>query len=397
MKNLFCFFAALFLLYVYLHNPVLSFTGFGMIKFMYLLLPFVLLPEVQRMVRLHQGVWYSFIAVFIYCIFRTVIGGNSAFIYTALVACIECFFLPIILIYFIKKWNVNVVDVLFVVGAISCIITILCLFVPSFQSFIRSLMIEYEIFDKMKYRGFGFSEGLTYAYGIILGLLAGFSFPYLARKKWFIPFLPLLALAVLVNARTGMVVFLGCLAIFFLMNFKMGFRLFVSLCVIVFALSFVEIDFADDYTVVFIQEFFYELGDFFMGTDNASYSTADVLLKKHIVLPNGIDWVFGSGQSIYLAQKNSDVGYILQLNYGGIVYMLLMGILLYQFLRLIDNKYLLLILLFTFGIANLKGPFIPNSGGFRLFVLLCFIYSKNNPLRVASIIPGKEKTVRVKM
>ena len=216
-------------------------------------------------------------------------------------------------------------------------------------------MVENNIFEIFTFRGYGFSEGLTYAYGIVLGLIGGVSLLYFNKYKWIVFFLPLLALSILVNARTGMIVLLGCLILYSFMNRKIGLKLLSLLILIVTALLSVDFVFEDDYTIVFIEEFFKELGDIFMGTNTARTSTADVLLKDHLVLPTYFEeWFLGSGISIFRSIENSDVGYVIQLNYGGVVYLLLLVILLFQLLKQVDNKYILLILLFTFLVANLK-------------------------------------------
>lgn len=386
MRNVLVYLIALCTFYIYLHNPVLSATGFGTLKFLYCLLPFLMYPQVKTLLKSQQKVLYLFYSIIIFCVIRTLLGGNFTYIYTSITALIEAFIIPIILISLSWKYNFNVIKVLLLVAALSCLITIMSLFMPSFHLWIRGLMIEYELFEKMVYRGYGFSDGLSYAYGIILGLIGGISLPYLHKYKWFIVFLPLLALSIMVNARTGMIIYMGCIGIFLLKNLKVGLKFILYTCILFLILSYTNISlslsniaFEEEYTSIFIEEFFNELSDMFLGTDKASFSTSDTLFKEMIVWPNDfIEWLIGSGKNIFLGKKNSDIGFILQLNYGGLVYLFLLIAIVYQLIKQISNKYIKYILMLTFVVANIKGDFILNSGGFRLFIIIVLIYSCNN-------------------
>lgn len=382
MKNSIYYIIALCLLYIYLHNPILSFTGLGALKFLYLFLPFLILPQVRCLIKSQKRVLYSFIAITFFGVFRTLLGGDSTYIYTSIIACIEVFIIPIILLYVFAKWNIDITKALLGVAAISCLITVVSLFNPSFHSLIRGLMVEDEILEKRIYRGYGLSEGLTYAYGIILGMIGGFSLPYLSKYKWFMLFLPLIILSIMVNARTGMLIFGGCIGVYLISNYKIGLKLLFILSVIGVILSYTPITFSlsdiafeEEYTAIFIEEFFNQLSDTFLGTDKAMSSTTDTLFKEMIVWPNSLDeWIIGRGESIFLGAENSDIGYILQLNYGGLVYLLLVIVLLCQLLKQIDSVFVKSILILTFLVANIKGEFVINSGGFRLFVLICYVY-----------------------
>jgi hypothetical protein len=76
-----------------------------------------------------------------------------------------------------------------------------------------------------------------------------------------------------------------------------------------------------------------------------------------------------------LQNNNSDVGFFLQLKYGGVVFATLLMLLFWTMIKRIYlfkryGWYLFLLITVTV-ISNIKGDFIPNSGGFRL---LFFIY-----------------------
>ena len=78
----------------------------------------------------------------------------------------------------------------------------------------------------------------------------------------------------------------------------------------------------NDKSFDWINNFYLEIGDLFTGSTNADYNTTQTLFVDMVVLPsNTIEWIFGSGQSLFLSYSNStDVGFFLKLNYGGLVF-----------------------------------------------------------------------------
>ena len=316
MKKLLFYILSLCLIYVYLHNPILALTGIGAIKFLYLLIPFLLVPNAICLIKQNQNILSCYLIILIYCILITLVGGSPTFIYTTIVAIIECFFLPILLFFFIQKWDVKFHDVLLGVMIVSCLITCLSLFIPSFHLFISNLIVKQDVLiDLMTYRGFGLSDGLTYGYGVILALMGGVFLLYLEKYKWIYVLLPILGLSILVNARVGGLILILNILIFCGMNFVKGMKFFALFCVVLYIFSFVNITFESDLTTDFIKQFFLELGDFVGGTDNARGSTADVIFNDFLVWPRTFEeWVVGRGYSVFLATDNSDIGFIIQLN-----------------------------------------------------------------------------------
>lgn len=384
MKKIIVVILSIIIVYLYLHNPIFAFSGgIGSIKLLYPLLILLLFPFTLKYITKQRKVLYSFIAIICYCIFRSLIGGDPGYIYTSIVAMIEVCFLSSIIVALFKQYEIDMFKIVLYVAAVSCVITISALFVPSFNVYIKQIQELSNVYlEENTFRGFGLSEGLTYSYGVILGMIGGISFLYLNKHKWFIVFLPLVALSILVNARTGFIILALCLIVYFLMSkFGIKLKVFFIMMAVALILPSINLAFEDDYTLVFIEQFFLEIGDFFTGDSKAQYSTADVLLKDMIVWPETIDqWVFGRGESIFLGKNSSDNGFILQLNYGGIIYILLLLILMINYFSMVnrENKYLIITLLVALLIANTKGAFIINSGGFRLFALVCCWFATYN-------------------
>ena len=129
----------------------------------------------------------------------------------------------------------------------------------------------------------------------------------------------------------------------------------------------------EEKSVLFIVEFLDEI----VGTyDNGSISnsTAGTLLGDMWIMPSSIiDWIIGSGIYLFSIHK-SDVGWINQLNFGGIIYLALIIVLFYIMLRRlvrIGYKAFAIYLFIAFVIINTKGILYPSLMEINLFF---FIY-----------------------
>lgn len=98
----------------------------------------------------------------------------------------------------------------------------------------------------------------------------------------------------------------------------------------------------------------------FMTNESLNKTGNTDILKTMIVLPeNTWDWILGSGKNLFTAQNNSDIGYIIQLNYGGIYFITLIFCLvisLYLKLYVFQCKrWFILLFIGTILICNIKG------------------------------------------
>ena len=114
------------------------------------------------------------------------------------------------------------------------------------------------------------------------------------------------------------------------------------------------------------------------------------------VLPETIsEWIVGKGKHIYTEYQNSsDVGFILQLNYGGIIYLILLLNLIISIFSNINRKEhnrILLFFIITVIISNLKGEFIINSSGFRVLSIFT-LYLISNTTSVYNTEKWKKKS-----
>ena len=108
---------------------------------------------------------------------------------------------------------------------------------------------------------------------------------------------------------------------------------------------------------------------------------ADVLFGQMFVFPETLSqWVFGRGFNLFRNEMGvdaSDVGFIQQLNYGGVFFVLIILLFVgYAFIRLIksNNKLFGFFFLVVFLILNIKCSYVFNSGAFRIMMFLYYIF-----------------------
>ena len=204
-------------LYIYLFNPILvPLGGMGAIKLLYLILFAIFLIWNRQYTSICSGFKKEikcYIFIFIYVSLRTILyNGEFTTAYTSLVLIIEDVFVPFAIIWLLLRSNTDFEDFkrfLLIIGAIASVISAMCLFFPSINSFVRTNIISIEAdsyLDLNLFRGFGIAGELTFSYGIIQGFIFSLALFNIKNNKWIIPFLPLVILSILVNARTGFVV-----------------------------------------------------------------------------------------------------------------------------------------------------------------------------------------------
>jgi len=97
-------------------------------------------------------------------------------------------------------------------------------------------------------------------------------------------------------------------------------------------------------------------------------------LSKMIYFPENI--IFGSGKYIFTGKKiTSDIGYILQIYYGGIIYLILIGTFFFALIKRISKiltwkHWFPIIALITIIISNFKGNFFASNPGIHTILLL---------------------------
>ncbi len=393
MKTVLQYIIYILLIYAYINNPILSpLGGIGVVKLLYLFSGAVILASVafyNKNIGYVKRELRFLILANVYIVLRTLFGPDiQNYLYTGVVQIIEEIIVPVAIVTYLIKHNLSRSDfirVLLVVASTGGLISTVCLLIPSVNEYVRNTVV---IIEKDSYlaenlfRGFGISDGLTFSYGIIQGFLFSLGLLHLKDNKWFIAFMPIVALSVLVNARTGFLIIIVGIVLYAIFN--SAFNVFSVTVLSVVIVSYIlpwALSMIGDETTSWMQDFFNEIAAVFDKSKGADSTTAAALFGRMVILPETIwQWIIGRGVYMF-GQKtgnNTDVGWFLQLNLGGLIYVLfLFGLVKCLFRKLKEchtELSTILLILGTILIANTKGDFLINSGGFRLILLVVFFY-----------------------
>lgn len=392
------------LVYIYLHSPMFSFGGgIGSIKYLYPMALLFFIFNNRKMYELYKyrDIIFVYFIIFLYLMYVCAVGSDTLFLYNTIISFVQTLVLSCFLTSVLFEYlpGVSMYRILFIVSSLASIITFLCFLKPEWNMYVRfHLQSLSDYLQENDFRGFGVSEGLTFAYGVIQGMTL--SIWILKRKydKWYALFVPFVLLSILVNARVGILIPVSFFLIYVLCERNMKIFLLSVCSLLLMGILFYSFDIGsyNEQTVVWLEDFFDEFVSLFVNGGQDS-DTINVLTRRMIILPDTLsEWLFGSGEYVYgRTYRSSDVGYIIQLNYAGLIYMFLLFILLCRFLILCykSKEYYLIILFFlTYLIGNMKGDFIPNGGSFRLISLVCiYVYQSYYCRRVCGNVKNNNR------
>ena len=381
----------LILFYFILYTPPLRFVpviSIDQILVVLSIIYFFLKPNIIiNSYRRFKFEYNLLIILCIYTVFRCILAGGydiSTLIGTAnLIITI-----PLVL-YFAKEIGITtsakLVRAFLIVGTLASFISLLCVLFPNFNLSIKNILLEDDFLMEHTFRGFGFANRLTSSYGYIQGSILALGFIYSDKNKWFLIFSPIVFLATIVNARTGVVIALLVIMLSFFYNRK--FYLFLLIGFIIYLLfsffeEIIQILDLDNKTVLFILAFFDEGLSVYEGGD-ISESTLGTLLGEMWVMPDDfVQWIIGRGFFLFQNKEGivgSDVGWVNQLNFGGIIYLMLILLLIFKMFRrlyALKLKSFAFFFISTFIIINTKSIFYPPS--MDIAFLMSLYYSMVN-------------------
>lgn len=286
-----------------------------------------------------------------------------------------------------EKNNISLLDLIIFISFISGIISLFLFLNPEINNFLKSTVLrtpDKVLFDPFlsAYRSFGFASGLLFNFPIMQGLIASLCILMFVRNRIYILFVPFIILSIFFNARIGFVPIVLCL-ILLLLRYKQ-YRLvymYIALSILLFimiAFYFELWDFFES-TTEWVLTGVYAISDRFLNTNySESFTTFDIL-DEMLVFPQN----YIIGDQIYLFGISSDIGYILQLNYGGFVLILmflLFWIVLFSDLykcsdSSFENRVFILIIIITVILSNYKGDFLEPSCAQR-FIILFYVWKR---------------------
>ena len=269
-------------------------------------------------------------------------------------------------------------------GTIAGVISTICLLVPPVNDFIKYSLTVLPNSDEdfWMFRGFGLSDSLTGFYGFTQGATLALGLMCIKDNKWFLLFIPVLLVSILFNARTGIVIFAVVLIVYLLQsrNFRLTIYLGVGVIVVILAYNYLlSTGVVSDESIKFVSQIFEEGSDALQTRDVSGSNTMTLLFDSMIIFPETVgQWLFGRGFSLFgRAGMQSDVGYILHLNYGGILYSSLILYLLIALFKRMRRyslpEYFIILFWCVYLIANFKSNYINNTGTFRFMMLMYYV------------------------
>ena len=377
-----------FLIYIFIFNPPITALSIASIRLLYPVLLIWMIKKnywFRKFLSLFKKELLILSAVVFFTIFRTIIGGDATFIKDTISIIIDCFFLSFFFVLICERLRPkkNIYQIFYELSIIASLISVILFLNPYLNEVVRNNFFLGDVTAAhFAFRCFGIAAGLSFDYSIIIGLALCYC---LIKNKIMCEYLliPIFLFTCLINARTGIIMPLLLFVFVLFFRFKLSYCLLIAL--IVSGVSFLtttEFFIKNMESFMWIGEGLLEISDLFLGTSNASGSTIDTLSSSHTFFPANLsDWILGSGENVYFGKsRRSDIGYIIQLNYGGIIYMLtIWGSLLYPIIHSYgkiskrDFSFLCFILL-TLIICNYKGSLYNTNGVLRIYFFL-YVYS----------------------
>lgn len=342
--------------------------------------------------------WFLLI---LYCIFTELVNSTlgEGYSITYILIYIECFIVTWAFYDLLSKQKVGhfiFMKTLVYFGIIQSIIAIGMLLNFNFKNFVFYNVLTVnennKILEPAYYliRGFGIGSGYFFSLPILQGLVMCVMLLYYhTKKKYYMSIIlaPLFLISMLFNARISIAVLVAFLMII-LFNFIKGKKYFIPIIkyffyiTIIVSLIFVFIDSSSFQT----EQIEKTLEWLFADTDSGSSKTVNTLLNRHLFFPQELtSFIFGKGISLPTISLQSDIGFVQDIFFGGILFVILQFITLmsFTFYILKNNssvfaKYLIYTMMLTLIIVNFKGTIFGVNEFIKGYFLILFIFMEKN-------------------
>lgn len=267
----------------------------------------------------------------------------------------------------------NLVKVLGFLAACSAVISIYLWLNQDMGNYVKFDVLKYnrDMMVHQMHRGFGLSDELLFSYSLVQGCILLLVLASYGLNKFSVALTFLVFFSIALNGRIGFVLFVLLFALPSIWKYKNARWFLVFIFIVVFSKLFFEMEGVFNFA---INQFEYFYNDLIGAHEN--YNTLSVLFGEMIFLPEDpLVFLFGSGENIfYRTAGGSDVGYMIILHYGGVVYFLLILIFfLVCFARIciIKGKVVpIFIITFMVFIALFKGLFFAPKPGMHMFLVV---------------------------
>ncbi|MGL5903665.1 MAG: hypothetical protein ACRCZO_13365 [Cetobacterium sp.] len=313
---------------------------------------------------------------------------------TVIVSFVEIPIIALALISYFKNLNQKIDNVLeLCIKASFCqsILSILAFIFPSIQNYFVEKFIFRNLEEEAKAalnwlksrRLYGLSNGLTYSTPIYQAVIASIILDVRKKKYQNFLFFITIIFSSIVNARIGGVVFILSYFILLISELKnKKIKKIILLFICSFISIFLLVKFKNNQTVIWIEESIVEISRLLEGERTGTFKT--LLSETFLNKPKGIDLILGTGEIIFGKNNGSDIGYINDLWFGGIIYSLILWLfisinIIWLYFSKIKSKYvnlkaLSIIFLIVCIISHIKGTFYGPSSYWN-FLILIFMYN----------------------
>lgn len=392
IMKLFQFVVSLLLVYVYIFAPPFQVLSLGPDKIVFFIAVFYLMykRKLGNLLFTFKNEYVLLILLFSYSFLRGLLSNEMIYGMYDLLLLIEVITCAYFLFYLINNdYAIRIDKLIILCSILASFISLFLILNQPIALYLKRELYRYseQLISSFPHRGYGLSDGLFFAYPIVLGFCMSFILMGIySRQNWSILFLIPMLFAVFMNARSGIVpVFVGLILSLFFCFKSLWKKILVLVISFGFCASILFTFIKKNEMVQTALEWgmtsFSIVYDFLSGKPAENF---DVLLGDMLIFPtNGLDWIFGSGEFLFDTKgRSTDIGFLLRLNFGGILYsLILFSLLFYMILRLrARNKLVCYLLFISFIYCHFKGDFLivhPGSRFFFLIYVLCVLKKTN--------------------
>ena len=296
-------------------------------------------------------------------------------------------------------------DIILLIGMLQVTCVILTMIFPGLREWIiansGSEGLE-DAYEAVKlFRMYGWARGFTFSMPLFQGLCVIIAFvlgTYKSSKYYLL--IPFFIVSIAVNARIALICLFIVPCVVFFFRFKMHpIKQIFSISFVFLALFFMVqmIQYMAEYSSSYDIWFWLNQGikEIISFKEGEATGNLYALTDKMWFMPNGIyELIFGTGENVFgRSYMSSDIGYIVNLYYGGLVFSIVLYlsyfILLIKYYgnNIIEKNISVSIILYLF-IANLKGNvFKPNEviNGVLLLIVFSIAFRKFYQTRITDI------------
>lgn len=270
--------------------------------------------------------------------------------------------------------------------SIQAVLSIISYLSPNIQSTFVNLMIS-SGFDELlitlsKNRIYGLSTGLTFAMPVLMSFVSVLSLKMSIhyKKRKFLLLFPMIAFSAIINARVSLIIIpIGILLVFF----KVKFMKLIPTVILVSLLVFLGYPLLgpESINMKWITDGVNEIKDLVLSGE--ATGTFDYLLSiEQWRLPSGINLIFGNGYRVMTMNVSgymSDIGYINDIWFGGMIYIILitsffMFLVIKIFSKNEINVFFVIFSILTLFITNIKG-FIFSFNNFAVLIIIVSVFN----------------------